>query len=399
MTRVRGLRAPRRAPPGGAPNEIETDVLEPATPSRLAFADNLKVALVAGVIVAHATMAWTGLGGWVFEEPPAREPLLGVLRMVLVVGVLFGMPLFFLVAGTFTPASLERKGLRRFAADRTIRLLVPMAFFILVFTPPVEYVDPGNAGWSRGYWAFVPYIWWQWPPPPGPTWFLAVLWVFSLAYALLRTRWPRRTPGAVPLRAWPLVVAAATVTAASYLLRLAVPFGEERWHIAVAQAPGWIMGFTIGALAGEQGWFRSLEPGLAPRIRHVAWAAIVGCAVLVGIGVATGTDPELFAGGGTWQSAVFAMIEGVIVVTVSLWLVDLFRRRFNHQGALARELSRAAYAAFLVHQIVLVGLVLASRQMPWPPELKYLAVSLLGVTLSFGFGAAVVRLPGVARIL
>lgn len=399
MTRFRGLHAPQWARPAGAGNSNETDVLKSATPSRLAFADNLKVALVAGVIVAHSTMAWTGLGGWVFDELPAREPVLSLLRMALVVGVLFGMPLFFMVAGTFTPASLQRKGLRRFAADRTVRLLVPMAFFILAFTPPIEYVDPGNAGWSRGYWAFVPHIWWQWPPPPGPTWFLGVLLVFSLTYALQRTMWPRRTSGPVPLRVWQLVAAAATVTAASYLLRLAVPFGEERWHIAVAQAPGWIVGFTLGVLAGERGWSQSLEPGLARRIRQVAWAAIVGCTVLVGIGVATGINPEVFAGGGTWQSMAFATVEGVIVVSVSLWLVDLFRRRFNHQSMLARELSRAAYAAFLVHQIVLVGLVLASRQMPWPPELKCLAVSVLGVTFSFGLGVALVRLPGVARVL
>ena len=31
--------------------------------SRLAYADNLKVALVAGVILAHATMAFAGLDG------------------------------------------------------------------------------------------------------------------------------------------------------------------------------------------------------------------------------------------------------------------------------------------------------------------------------------------------
>ncbi len=37
--------------------------------SRYAFADNLKLLLVIGVIVGHATMAWTENEVWVLEEP------------------------------------------------------------------------------------------------------------------------------------------------------------------------------------------------------------------------------------------------------------------------------------------------------------------------------------------
>ena len=119
--------------------------------------------------------------------------------------------------------------------------------------------------------------------------------------------------------------------------------------------------------------------------------------VAVVAGSPGGIDP--FYGGGTWQSLVLSLLEGVLMVTMSLWLVDLFQRRFNHQGALGREMSRAAYGAFLVHQIVLVGLVLAARLAPWPPELKYLTVSALGVAASYGFAALLVRLPGVSRVV
>ena len=76
--------------------------------ARSAWADNLKVVLVAGVIVAHTTMAWTHVGNWVFREPVVREPLLSVLTLVTAVVSLFGMPLFFLVAGYFTPMSLAQ---------------------------------------------------------------------------------------------------------------------------------------------------------------------------------------------------------------------------------------------------------------------------------------------------
>jgi hypothetical protein len=54
----------------------------------------------------------------------------------------------------------------------------------------------------------------------------------------------------------------------------------------------------------------------------------------------------------------------------------------------------AAVAALFVHQLVLIGLVLASRRAPWPPEVKYGAVPMAGVAISFTVGSLLARLPG-----
>jgi hypothetical protein len=82
-----------------------------------------------------------------------------------------------------------------------------------------------------------------------------------------------------------------------------------------------------------------------------------------------------------------------------LWLFDVFRRRVRAQGPLIRGLSRAAFGAFLVHQVVLLGAVLATRLVRWPPEVEFLAATTLGVAGSFGLAALLVRVPGIARIL
>lgn len=372
-----------------------------AGPRRRVYADNLKVVLVACVVVAHVTMAWSDLpGAWVFSEPPVREPVLSVLRLATIVGALFGMPLFFLVAGMFTPTSLQHKGLRRYAVDRTVRLLVPSLLFVLLLTPVVEYLDPEAAGWTGGFWAFVPYVWTLWPPAPGPTWFLGVLLVFSLVYGVVRTVRPPHPPasGPRPLRAAHLVAVALFIAATSYALRLAVPMGREVWHLALGQAPAWVGGFLLGALGAERGWYHPLDPRLARTCRRVAWVAIVLCTGFVAASsTAYGLDPMF--GGGSWQSLVLTAFEGTLVVTASVWLVDLFQRRFDHRGSVGAALSRAAYAAFLVHQLVLVALVLASRRVAWPPELKYVVVAGLGVTVSFAVGALLVRVPGLSRLV
>ena len=104
-------------------------------------------------------------------------------------------------------------------------------------------------------------------------------------------------------------------------------------------------------------------------------------------------------GGRSWQSAVVAFVEGLLVVFASLWVVDLFQRRFDARGARGEALSRAAYGAFLVHQGVLVALVLGSRRLGWPPEATYLAVTAVGVAGSFAIGLLLAHVPGVRRIV
>lgn len=364
---------------------------------RHAYADNLKVLLVAGVIVGHTTMAWTGVGDWVFHEPPVREPLLTILILAAVIGALFAIPLFFLLAGAFTPASFQRKGLRRFLIDRALRLGLPMAFFVLFLSPIVEYVDPGNAGWDRGFGAFIPHIWW--PPAPGPTWFLGVLLLFSVVYAVFRTIRPRQTADPAAPRVRQLAIAAGLVWLVSYLVRFTVPLGEEVWRLALGQTPAWVVGFALGVIGAERGWFTHLDGRLGRQMRLAAWGAVVATVLFIGAAAMTGADIDLFAGGGTWQSLATAAAEGVLVVAMSLWLIDLFRRRVDHQGRLAAAMSRSAYAAFVLHQVVLVGLVLATRLVAWPPEVEYASVALLGVAASFTAGWFVARLPGLSRVV
>lgn len=365
----------------------------------MAWADNLKVVLVMAVIVAHATIAWTNLGDWVLYEPPVREPLRSAMALTMVTGVLFGMAVFFAIAGLFTAPSLARKGPARFMRDRLVRLGVPLLFFIIAITPVVEYVDADNAGWEGGFASFALYTWTWWPPAPGPLWFLAVLLVFSFGYAVVRLVLPGRASGPSPLLARHVVLGAVGVAAASFAIRFVWPFATEVWRLHLAQLPAWVAGFTFGVLGGERGWFSPVEPALARGARRVAWAALAGFVLLIVVSTSLGVPIERFAVAGTWEAAGLAIAEATLVMTMPIWLFDLFQRRFDHQGELARRLGRAAFAAFVVHQVVLVGVVLATRAVGWVPEVEFLAASVLGVVGSFAVAALVLRIPGVSRIV
>ena len=76
---------------------------------RLAYLDNLKTLLVVGVIALHAAITFDG--SWYLESyDEMSSAVVDVLTIVLGTGWLFGLGLFFLIAGRLTGPSLDRKG-------------------------------------------------------------------------------------------------------------------------------------------------------------------------------------------------------------------------------------------------------------------------------------------------
>jgi hypothetical protein len=63
------------------------------------------------------------------------------------------MPVLFFTAGYFTLPSLEKRGVWEFLKDKVIRLLVPWAVVVLVFTPLLFYDQPDQLVRPfRSYW-------------------------------------------------------------------------------------------------------------------------------------------------------------------------------------------------------------------------------------------------------
>jgi len=97
----------------------------PKPRTRLFHIDNLRIYLTLLVIVHHAAIAYGGSGSWPVRDPSvdAISPIFLVFFMAI--NQTYFMSAFFLLAGYFTPRSLERKGSRRFLIDRLIRLGIP----------------------------------------------------------------------------------------------------------------------------------------------------------------------------------------------------------------------------------------------------------------------------------
>jgi glucan biosynthesis protein C len=372
--------------------------------ARLLYLDNLKVVLIALIIVLHAFLGYVGVvEAWTWSglrEATLRPVVEMVLLVVLSPFGFFLIALLFLVAGLLTPASHDRKGGRRFVLDRLLRLGVPFALYVFLVQPTLVYAVEHPYGDATGSWS-QEYLGAERQVDTGPLWFVGVLLVYSLAYAAWRRlRGPEGRPPPPPT-VRTLVVSALLVAPLSFAVRLVYPYGGESGptDLNFWQWPACIAVFVLGTRAAPHGWARSVPDDLVRISRPVTATGVVAMTVLLYVtGSRDAVDDML--GGWHWAAVAFACIEAALVVFGPVWLLDLARRRLERRLPWGEQLGRSAYGAFMLQTVFLLGLAVALRPAAVPAEVKALVVALGAVTGSFGAAWLLVsRVPGVARIL
>jgi glucans biosynthesis protein C len=356
--------------------------------SRLAYLDAIKVLLVVGVIAMHSAITY-GLDGSWYLESYEKMPggLVAAVTILLGTGWLFGLGLFFLIAGRLTGPSYDRKGARRFLKERLIRLGIPLVAYTLLVSPFLEYVSyRENDGGTGAVWPFVREQVWR--LAPGPTWFLEALLAFSLGYALLRVLRPEAwLPARRPLSGREIAGVALAIGGGAFAAHLLVPIGSEQIHLQLAMFPQYVILFSLGAAAGRRGRLETISPGLQRRCGQAGLAAALLFPLVLWAGGFFDGDAgeERFAGGLHWQAAAGALLEGVLATCLCLWAVSHFRRHeARYSTPLVRRMSPSAYGAFIIHPPILVGLAFALGPLPLPAVLKFALVLTAGVAGSFG---------------
>lgn len=166
------------------------------TTSRRTDLDFLRVACILLLHLYHSARMFNADDPWHVKAPV----LLPVLNGTMDILHLLRMPLLMLIAGAATAFALRKRGVGAFAWDRTKRLLLPLAFGMLVIVPPQIWVERVWTGrYSGSYWSFWPSVLQGVPYPKGSTswhhlWFVAYLFVFCMA-ALPLFAWFRREGG------------------------------------------------------------------------------------------------------------------------------------------------------------------------------------------------------------
>jgi glucans biosynthesis protein C len=370
----------------------------PAT-ARLPWVDNLKLAVIAGVVVVHAATAYILDIDWYYDTERSTSQLWGaVLSLPVLLGAMFGLGPLFLLGGVFAATALARRGPSGFVHGRLLRLGVPLVLFVAFIDPLTGYL--GDLAEDQ-----APGLWGQLAPSSkardvGPLWFVAALLTFSLVYAAWRWWRPAGGGGKPAERPRQLLVAAVVIAVGSFAVRLRWPWTGDTF--LVLRWPEWPQGaalFTLGVVWGERGWLGRMPVAWSHRCGRLATAGLAAMSLLVA--VTSMADEELtpLLGGWHLQSLAFAVLEGAVAVSLSLWLVGWSRRRWADQGRLAARASRGAYAAYVLHAPVLVLVSLVALPLPLPPEAKFFLVAPVGVVAAFTAGWAVTRSALIARFV
>jgi hypothetical protein len=384
--------------------EGETTALRPVRAGRLASLDNLRVVMVAGVIAGHAIAGYAGMN-WTYAdvaEGEMGEMSEAVFGLLILPFALFVMALFFLVAGLLTPDSLDRKGQRRFARERLVRLGIPLGAFTFVLWPLMTYGLYRAVGvpWS---------LWDVYEDDPildnGPLWFVEVLLIYSLLYAAwIRWRANRgKAPNAVttdPLRARSLVALGAGIAIATFIVRRWFPFDSLQFTNAhVWQWPECIGLFGLGIVSARRGWLRPVPDRIR---RGCGWVALLATVALI-VAFASTQDPdrsvEVFGGGWRWEALVLATIGGAMSVAASIWVLAFAQRHWDRAGRTARAMGRAAYAAFMFQGLPLIAAALFLRSFDVPLEVKAVIVAAGGIVGSFALGWILVTRTRLSRVM
>jgi glucan biosynthesis protein C len=372
---------------------------------RLLYIDNLRIALITLVVVGHLAITYGAIGDWYLTGEGQIPTAFVILSAFLLgIGASFLLGLFYMISGYFTPGPYDRKGAGPFVLDRLRRLGIPLVAYALIINPLVTYWAERYRGTEGSLWQFVA------ANPQdltrasiGPLWFLEGLLIFSLGYALVRVlvRRPAAPPRGVP-RNRSMVLFALALGLVTFAVRIGAPVGWwwEPLHLELAHFPQYVALFAVGLAAYRGDWLARLP---AAQARPWRWVALAFALLLPLLMVAAlQPDGELStapAGGLTWLSLAYSTWEAVMCVAMSITVLVWFRSRFNRQGRLARAMSGASYAVYVLHPLVIVPLAIALSGLPLGPVAKFVVAAPLAVALCFAVGYAVRKLPLVRSVL
>lgn len=305
------------------------------------------------------------------------------------------LSLLFVVSGYASRALAKRNATAtKFARQRSLRLLVPLAFGVAVIVPPQPWVElTSQHGYAAGlghFWLHDYFRFGRLGPILLPTWnhlwFVGYLWTYTMLLALLLGLVPRPARRLVQLgfdqiARGPalLVIPLGWMVTVNFVL---FPGAREThelvgdWVAHFTYFPAFLFGFAMAAAPATLADLRRWWPASAA----IAIAAYV---VVAGIEIRWpgGTMPR------PWGT-IFSVARAVEGWTAVAALIGFADRHWNRDHRWRRTLTEAVFPFYIVHQtvIVLAAWALIPAGLPaWLDFVLLVGATILGC-LAFYFG-------------
>lgn len=356
--------------------------------ARLHDLDWLRVIALAGIFVFHSGSAYSA-DDWHFISADKSQALKVIGAFLLI----WAMPLLFAISGMSAEIAISTRPMRQFLVERVDRLLMPLAFGILVVVPPQVYIERISRGQFEGsflsfysHYFNAPYL------EIGGTgnfawmglhlWYLLALFIFTLACLplmnLLRSM-AHRLDGS----------AASPCTVSLLLVLLpAVPLILVDNQLGNEGLGGWnMLSFVLFYVAGLM--FANVNGSREGLARAAPLAAIVASASALALLLVrfSAIGLELGPYRALAQDA-FHGLAGWASVVAMLGLGVRFLRSGNTFLAYASE---AVLPFYILHQTCIVLVAYWIDGAAFPVWIKYAVVLILGSGLSIAIFELLIR--------
>ncbi|MET1071957.1 MAG: acyltransferase family protein [Umezawaea sp.] len=374
----------------------QSDVVRTSRPTRILHIDNLRVFLTFLVLAHHSAAPYSNLDVWPTWQHSAPSSAAEPLDLLLVVNQTFFMGFFFLLSGYFAPGAVDRRGPRGFMVERLKRLGIPFLGFIVLLRP--FFILPDYVGLPAATRpSFAVYYSTTWEV--GPAWFLELLLIFSLAYALLRHLRPTAEPvRSQPLRRRNLLAFTLVLGVITYAWRIFVPLGTDEPVLGLpspAYMPQYVLLFASGIAAHRRRWFTTLP-------RRSGWFGlllVVVSFVPLALGGYRGFGVQGALPGHDPAHLTLALSESLFAVGIILVLLRVFERFAAGTSRFSRYLSDNAFAVYLVHAPVIVGTEALLRPLDAGPVPKFLLTLAFAAAASWAISGALRRVRAVRAVV
>ncbi|MEV6091751.1 acyltransferase [Streptomyces cellulosae] len=354
--------------------------------------DVLRALVVVGLVFFHSALVFSPDDDFYVKDATTTD----AVTVLAGFGVVWAMPMLFLVAGLGARHSVRRRGPARFARERLLRLGVPLVFGTVVLCPLPQWLRLRAAGpaYDEPYLTFWGRFLSVRPDPAdfpfvlegehfetGHLWFVVLLLAFCLLlapFATDLTGWADRAAVSVGRRPALLLLPALPLAAVNALLGMEEDYaGWNRW--------AYLLFFAYGFLLADD------ERVRVPTRRAAVRVGVLGVALFAGTapGFVAGDDPFT-----AWTPAALATralfgAAGWCWVLAILGLLDRRPRFRRRMPPFLAYLAVAALPLYVLHQPVVVACAYGTVGRSGPAGVKYaviVAASLVTVVLLYELG-------------
>jgi glucans biosynthesis protein C len=341
------------------------------------------------VILHHVCIGYGTMGGWSYVTP---EKLTGSVQVIFsaLTGIeaSFSMSLFFFISAYLTIPSLEKKGASKFIKARLIRLLIPLLFVMIIFSPSVSYFAEVHNQTTTLSW--FNYLLKQNLSSPNSShaWFIVGLIAFELVYVIywryIKPRYciSKQFENSSPTHSNILVVT-TLVFVFTLLSRQIYPLGKQFIGLELANFVPYVFMYALGILVYRKQWLETLSEKITKRW---FWLSLISAIYFCTVIVALSKNPSVaknYITGLNWESASLSLTQTLICIGFAGLLLHCFRNYFNSTNYLLSKMRENRYGVYIFHPAVVVAVTIAFEPVSMNAYFKFLAACILSTVLSF----------------